>query len=99
MPLGSGPTTVSLVMTDAAGNADDPAITVYRSPVAVTVNAVDLAIYAGATATVTGTVGGGVSALRVNGVVATIAGSAWSAAGVPINYAGTVAVRVSGYPT
>ena len=86
VPLAAGANAVTVVASDPAGNATTAAaaFTRYVLP-SVTISApADLSYLAATTVTVSGTVSDPAASVTVNGVAATMAGSSFTAAGVPL---------------
>ncbi len=87
--LSPGANTVTVTATDLAGNMQTvtAGVTQYSVPVVAITAPADLSYVNATTVTVSGTVtvtGSGSPAVSVNGVAATVAGSTFTAAGVPL---------------
>ena len=98
LPLAAGTNTLTIIATDAAGNASTNSLTVYQSGVLVTVD--PLTQLNQASVTVTGTISDSSYDVTVNGVAAYYVDDAgdWEADGVPVSPSGAAIldVEVSG---
>jgi len=89
VPLSPGANTITVTATDLAGNTQTVAagVTQYSVPAVAITSPADLSYVNATTVTVSGTLtvtGSGSAAVSVNGVAATVAGSTFTAAGVPL---------------
>jgi hypothetical protein len=85
VPVGEGANSIEVDAVDLAGNAQSLVVTVNRFavPTVVIASPPDLSYVAATTVTVSGTVDAAVS-VYVNGVAATLSGTTFAAAGVPL---------------
>jgi len=99
LPLNSGTNTVTLNVTDAAGNSTATSFNVVQSAVTLTMNPVsDPQQLWQATVNLTGTISDASYAIWVNGVKGHNNGDGtWSANFVPVNDGGTAVFSVTGY--
>lgn len=99
LPLNSGTNTVTLNVTDAAGNSITNSFNVVQSAVSLTVDAVgDPQQLWQPTVNLTGTISDASYAVWVNGVKGTNNGNGtWSASNVPVNDGGTASFTATGY--
>lgn len=99
LPLNSGTNTVTLTVTDAAGNSTTNRFNVIQSAVTLTVDAVaDPQQLWQPTMNLTGTISDASYAVWVNGVKSHNNGDGtWSASNVPVNSGGTACFTATGY--
>jgi len=99
LPLNSGTNTVTLKVTDAAGNSITNSFNVVQSAVSLTVDAVgDPQQLWQPTVNLTGTISDSSYAIWVNGVKGHNNGNGtWSASNVPVNDGGTASFTATGY--
>lgn len=94
LPLGSGTNTLTLTMTDAAGNVSVTNLTVIHSDVLLTVNDVPESQLNQARVTVSGTINVSDRKIWVNGMeVTNVSDGIWFVEGVPLNEGGTAVIQ------
>jgi hypothetical protein len=99
LPLATGSNTISLTVTDAAGNTAVTNLSLIRSAVVLTVNPVtpDSDLWK-PTVNLSGTISDPTQAVWVNGVKGHNNGDGtWSASGVPVPKGGTASFTVTAY--
>lgn len=99
LPLNSGTNTVTLIVSDAAGNVNTNSFNVVQSAVTLTMDPVtpDSQLWQ-PTVNLTGTISDATYAVWVNGVKGHNNGNGtWSANNVPVNSGGTASFAVTGY--
>lgn len=92
VPLNDGDNNIVVVATDRAGNTSSVTVSArsfVRPAIRITQPA-DFAVTSNSTITVSGTISGSVAAVDVNGIAATISGTTFSAANVPLQQGRTV---------
>ena len=98
LPLNSGTNTVTLTVTDAAGNVTTTNLNVIHSAVTLTVNSVPDSQLWQPTVNIGGTISDATYAVWVNGVKGHNNGNGtWSASNVPVNSGGTATFTAIGY--
>lgn len=98
LPLADGANTLTLTLTDAAGNVSVTNLNVIKSDLILTMDPVSGDLWQ-PTVTVSGTVSDTSYAVWVNGVHAEVNTSTgtWTASGVPVNDGGTASFVVMAY--
>jgi hypothetical protein len=96
LPLVSGANQVTLTVTDAAGNTTNLTLNVQQSTVTLTIASLaDPNQLWQPAVNLTGTISGSGYAVSVNGVAATMSGTTWSAANVPVTAGGVACFTVA----
>ncbi len=99
LPLGAGTNTLTLTMTDAAGNISMTNLAVVQSTVLLGIDDLSGADLNQSRITVTGTINVSDHTVWVNGVKATLNGDGtWAAEDVPVNAGGTAAIQARAIP-
>ena len=99
LPLGAGTNTLTLTMTDAAGNMRATNFSVVKSTVLLTIDDLSGVDVNQPKITVTGTINVSDHTVWVNGVKATLNGDGtWTAVDVPVNEGGTAVVQARAIP-
>jgi hypothetical protein len=89
LPLAAGNNLVTVTVTDAAGHTSTSTITVIKSTVTLTIDTLaDPSQLWQPAVNLTGTISGSGYAVSVNGITATVSGTSWSAANVPVTPGG-----------
>jgi hypothetical protein len=94
LPLNSGTNSVTIIATDAAGNASTNNLNVIESAVNLTINPIASSQLNRTNAIVTGTIGDTSQKIKVNGVAATVSGNNWAATNVPVSPNGMAGLNV-----
>jgi hypothetical protein len=98
LPLADGTNTLSIIATDAAGNASTTNVTLIKAAVNVTMDPLPDDQLNQSFVNVTGTIGNSGYTLTVNGVEANVSGdSTWEADSVPVSPTGTAVFDVEIY--
>jgi alpha-tubulin suppressor-like RCC1 family protein len=98
VPIASGTNILTVTATDLAGNTSVTNLTLFQSPVTVTVNPLAADQQNQLSVTVTGTVSDPSYTLTVNGVTATVnPDGTWGADNVPVSSSGTAVFDVEVY--
>jgi uncharacterized Zn-binding protein involved in type VI secretion len=98
VPILPGTNTLTLTATDAWSNSISTNITIIKGSMVLTIDPIGEIPYTQTSATITGTVSDPSATVFVNGVQATVTGTNWSAAGVPVPSGTTASFRVKAYP-
>ena len=93
LPLSAGANQVTFYATNAAGFVTTSTFTVNKSAVQITLDPMDAGLFTNFFVNVSGTISDSSYTVWVNGVKATIIGSAWNASSVPVNQGGTATLH------
>ncbi len=97
LPMSNGTNSLTLTVTDAAGNTSVTNITVSPNPLTVTMAPIpDDQLWQPAV-TASGTISDSTFSLWINGVKATVANGAWTATNVPMTPGGTAVFNITTY--
>ena len=97
LPMSNGTNSLTLTVTDAAGNTSVTNITVSPNPLTVTMAPIPDNQLWQPTVTASGTISDSTFSLWINGVKATVANGAWTATNVPMTPGGTAVFNITTY--
>jgi hypothetical protein len=95
LPLQAGTNRLAITATDAAGNSATTNLTLLGSPLALTMDPVSLSSLHQIEVSASGTLSDPSCSLTVNGIAASVDGTNWTAANVPVNAGGVATFRLA----